>query len=357
MNKILSVSLTICLLIFLSACNSSSSSSGNSSSSSSGNQKRITVVDGYIVNAVVKDQQNIIIGTTNTNGYVDIPQNMPSITYPICSIGGFIDVDGNGIYEKGTDIEIPEYVELCTTKGSVISPLTTLIYKGIKPEKLSLVSGIPVDRFFIDPIGVNDVIVEKMNQIAYTLLASKNDENFIYLVNNVGAGDLPVFGDGVKVENGSLNAVLQLALKSTADNPTAQDLIVEIVHLQVQSAAKIEEAIKPLKEEIHPISNGGGNSNSTGNMNNVGGSNVSVNISASSISNQASSSVGFSSQSSALPNLNDHTNIIQSSSSQQMDLPTFGNTTASSSSPIISSSSYSSSSVSNGADIPSFSYQ
>ena len=338
-----------------SPSNSSSLSSTSSFSSSMGQNsapstsKNITVVDGYINDAMIQDNENNVIGITHF-GKVPLSTSK-NIVYPLHAIGGYIDVNNDGNFEEDIDIEIPSYIELLTPKGYVISPLTTLVAMGADPIKLAHIAGIDPSLIYQDPIAINNITLEKLNQIAYTLLASKTADVFIYKVNNIGENDLPSFGGAQQnVLNGGIETFASFAMEVTTHNQVAMDLIAKVLDIEVNDPKEIEYFIKPLKENISPVT-GGGSGGMTG-----GGSGVSSSIS----SVVSSSSWSYSSASSLdIPNFGNVSSFSSSYSQSPSDLPNFngGSTSSSSvsSSSIISSSNNGNSNVTSN-DLPSFNY-
>jgi hypothetical protein len=344
--------------------NSDSSTSQNSGASSSSGQtpstseNTITVVDGYIVNAIVKNGASTILGSTDIHGKVYINDDN-ELVYPLHAIGGFIDIDANGKYEEGVDFRIPQDLEFIAQEGYVISPLTTLVAMGANKEKLAMLAGISPEDIFSDPIKSGNVNLEKMNQIAYVLLASRSAQNFIYYVNNLGEGDLPTFGEGTNLEGkvGSLQAFADLAFKATERNDVAQNLIAQILSLEVEDPKLIEEDVKSLKEQLKPTPTPSGDTGGGligGGTTTPAASSASQSVSSVLSSSFSSSTAG--SNTSDLPNLSNYDNIIQPASSQPSDLPNFQATSSTSTSSSLSSSS-SSVSSSNTQDVPNFSYE
>jgi len=370
-----------------SPSNSSSLSSTSSFSSSMGQNsapstsKNITVVDGYINDAMIQDNENNVIGITHF-GKVPLSTSK-NIVYPLHAIGGYIDVNNDGNFEEDIDIEIPSYIELLTPKGYVISPLTTLVAMGADPIKLAHIAGIDPSLIYQDPIAINNITLEKLNQIAYTLLASKTADVFIYKVNNIGENDLPSFGGAQQnVLNGGIETFASFAMEVTTHNQVAMDLIAKVLDIEVNDPKEIEYFIKPLKENISPVTGGGSGGMTGGGSGGMtgggsggmtgggsggmtgggsggmtgGGSGVSSSIS----SVVSSSSWSYSSASSLdIPNFGNVSSFSSSYSQSPSDLPNFngGSTSSSSvsSSSIISSSNNGNSNVTSN-DLPSFNY-
>jgi 5'-nucleotidase len=81
----------------------------------------ITVERGPVLGATVKDASgNIATQVGNSNVY----RFNTEATYPISAEGGFIDVDGDGVFNAG-DAKFTEVLK--TTKGGNITPLTTFV--------------------------------------------------------------------------------------------------------------------------------------------------------------------------------------------------------------------------------------
>jgi len=371
--------ISITASVFLTACGGGSSSDTTNNdtataSSSSTAGEPITVVDSYIVNAVVKDNNGKVIGYTDKSG--KIYTTVENLAYPLHASGGFIDVNQNGEFDS-EDMQVPLDVEFVTDKGDVISPLTTLIANGVDAKKLAELAGVgDPELFYSDPIADNNITLEKANQIAYALIASESVDNFIYNLNISNNSDLPTFSytDAAVAETGTLEAFANVAVTATSSKPDAQSFINQVVSLDVQSADEIESALIPVKGSVvAPVveSVASSSSSSLSSEVAVAESSVSSEVSSaqssmssevssveSSVSSIVSSSSSYSSSaSSELPNFSDFTNPSASSSSVPSDLPNFGSAyTSESSSSSITSSSSSSSVSTTTSDLPQFSY-
>ena len=380
--SIIATAVSVVTSVLLTACGGGSSSSNDASSSSVASSSAssssiagepITVVDSYIVNATVKDNNGNLIGYTDVSGKVYT--TVENIAYPLYASGGFIDLNQNGKFDSN-DIQIPSTVEFMTDKGDVISPLTTLIASGVDAQKLADLVGIDnPDLFYSDPIANNDITLEKANQIAYAIIATKSVDSFIYNLNISNNSDLPTFSytEVAPVETGTLEAFASVAVTATSASTDAQSFINQVISLDVQSANEIESALAPVKEVVvAPVVESAVSSSSpvVGTNESVDESSVSSVLSVESSVSSVVSSVVYSSSSSVsssssydpnasseLPNFNDFTNPSASSSSIPSDLPNFNDAyTVSESSSSTTVSSSSSSASSTKSDLPQFSY-
>jgi len=231
------------------ACGGSSSSS-NDDTTSSVASKSITVVDSYVVNATVKDNNGNVIGYTDGSGKVYT--TVENIAYPLYASGGFIDVNQNGKFDND-DMQIPSTVEFITNKGDVISPLTTLIASGVNAQRLATLIGVDdPELFYSDPIANDDITLEKANQIAYAIIATKSVNGLIYNLNVSNNSDLPMFSytDVAPVETGTLEAFANVAIATTFASAGAQSFINQVVSLDVQSVDEIESALVSVKKTV-----------------------------------------------------------------------------------------------------------
>jgi len=99
---------------------------GGSSSNSSDTSTTIIVERGAVLNATVKDALNqIAIWNKGTNSYVF----KNSITYPISVIGGFVDINNDGI-KNNSDFDLD--IELKSSSGKNVTLISTIIYNQDK---------------------------------------------------------------------------------------------------------------------------------------------------------------------------------------------------------------------------------
>jgi len=371
--------ISIAASVLLTACGGGSSSDTTSNdtataSSSSVAGEPITVVDSYIVNATVKDNNGNVIGYTDVSGKVYT--TVENIAYPLHATGGFIDINQNGEFDSD-DMQVPLDVEFVTDKGDVISPLTTLIASGVDAQKLADLAGVDdPELFYNDPIADDNITLEKANQIAYAIVASDSVDNFIYNLNISNNSDLPTFSytETTPTETGTLEAFASVAISATSTSPETQSFINQVVSLDVKKADEIESALVGVKESVvAPVVESVVSSSSpvvvdpvTETTEGVVESSVSsvessmsseVSSVESSVSSVVSSSSSYSSSvSSELPNFSDFSDPSSSSSSIPSDLPNFNDayTTSESSSSITVSSSSSVSTTT--SDLPQFSY-
>ena len=139
----------------------------------------VTVLDGYIIGATVKDATNKIAVESVNGQYVFTGD----IIYPVTSTGGMIDVDGDGIGDKIFDIN------MSAQNGTVISPLT------VSDVNLSNL-GISISDKSSDYLSDNNVEVAKMAQVIYFFEKEGKLNELQALVNNgtfTNANDLAAY--------------------------------------------------------------------------------------------------------------------------------------------------------------------
>ena len=254
-NKTIAQSLLLISLIGLTGCGSSSSSSDANTTTSQEEtaKKYITVVDGYVVGARVKDANSVVLGYTDQNGRVQV-DTLDTLNYPLSSTGGYIDVNNNH-QQDGEDIVIKDDLVFTTNKGRVISPLTSLAENNsIDPADLVKAMGLnSIDALYVDPIKSNDVELEKANQIAYAILATGKTTVFANnLKNAFSSHDLPLFNNSnnLTIDNGSFDSFYQLAVNSVSS--TTANFLSEVHAYNETNASNMESTLKISKQELIP---------------------------------------------------------------------------------------------------------
>jgi len=163
----------------------------------------VTVLDGYIKNAIVKDDDNntaIYIGTGVYRFYTNI-------TYPITTSGGEL-LDTNLSF----DINMTSYDSL------IISPITTFI-KDDTTLKNNLISifGKTTDEFESDYIDNNDTDLAKLSILLYAILTDKNSTStFTKTITNIDINSTidDIFSEAIIASNSSSQKAIILKTKS-----------------------------------------------------------------------------------------------------------------------------------------------
>ena len=99
----------------------------------------VVVERGPVLNSKVADATGKIasqVGTTNTYRFVG------NITYPLTATGGFIDVDGDGLFGAG-DANLTGVLK--TNKGSNITPLTTFVAQN---DEVTVKATLGIDNLY-----------------------------------------------------------------------------------------------------------------------------------------------------------------------------------------------------------------
>ena len=169
----------------------------------------ITLVDGYIKDAIVKDA-NGNTATYMENGTYKF--NVDAV-YPITSTGGIL-IDTNATFD----------VNLTTISGEVISPITTLIAQNNQEviNALSSLTGFSdVEDYSVDYMNTDNLEMAKIAQSAYLLLKNDLVSDFGTHIQNNGTplniNDL--FVDiNETINNSSLNIIEKSVARNFNDN-------------------------------------------------------------------------------------------------------------------------------------------
>ncbi|MCD5382652.1 hypothetical protein LR002_00845, partial [Candidatus Gracilibacteria bacterium] len=202
---------------------------GGSSSpeiSPSVNNKEITVVDGYILNASVKDAhgQTAVKSYSKPGTYI-FSEN---ISYPVTATGGIIDLNNNGVVDS-TDVIFDQ--NMTASSGLVISPITTFESKGGNLEVLAQKTGLTVNELKLDYLATNNPEVAKIANLLYFI----NKENKV-VATNVAFDNY----QGTESVNSALqNFSVTGVLSNEAANAAIQDLSLS----NETNASKIEELV------------------------------------------------------------------------------------------------------------------
>ena len=229
----------------------------------------VTVLDGYIIGATVKDATNKIAVESVNGQYVFTGD----IIYPVTSTGGMIDVDGDGIGDKIFDIN------MSAQNGTVISPLT------VSDVNLSNL-GISISDKSSDYLSDNNVEVAKMAQVIYFFEKEGKLNELQALVNN-----------GTFTNANDLAAYLGVASTLSSDSKSAFTVLGSS---NETNASNIESSIITFKKLADVSSNSSSSdSNSSSSDSNSSSLNSSSSDSNSSSSNSSSSDSNSSSSTGA----------------------------------------------------------
>ena len=320
MKKIFLPSLSSIVSLLLIGCGGGSSSSNNTSTS----LKEIKVIDGYVINAKVCDSEGQC-GITGADGIVRANFHKNSI---LTSVGGKIDVNFNGI----ADADEPTAPTM-KSKGSLISPITTLVVDGIDIDKLSALTGLTSQELLTeDPIQTNNVKLIKLFNAFYPLLKEDRVSKFISLVNNLNLNGpntaLPSFNETTSSLNiynlvkASLTKREDISfVQQVEDMPAegdaktlSQKLDKDKINLQEGNIYQSSGVNTPTSTNINPVIT----TNSTSNANPINTTNPSTNNTANGggglpdFNNPNNTAPGtvVSSSNTALPNVNGNVNNI-----------------------------------------------
>jgi len=248
MIKITAITLSLLAASFLTGCGGSGDDTSTTSTTLVPSGNEVTVVDGYIQGAIVKDANGVYLGVTDRNGKVNFA--ITNILYPIYAEGGFIDVNGDGVYNiNDNDIEMPVGMRLSAETGNVISPITTLLAEGVSAESLSKASGIPEEKLLADPIALNDTELEKLNQIAYAVVSSNSIYEFktsLASATGESTSELPSFGVGTvaTVPLGSVDAVASIVANAVPSKVAVVDFVNKVTTIDdTVDASAIEQIV------------------------------------------------------------------------------------------------------------------
>ena len=154
----------------------------NNGNETTPSDRNVTVVDGYVIGATVKDC-NGTTAKTNKFGVATAPFN-PNCSQ-ITSTGGWIDVDNNGKFDKDIDLNLTNFSMSTPASKNLISPITELIAAGVNEDKLAQLLGVSKDKLYSDPYASNDINMTKAIQIAFVLEASGKTEDFKNRINSI----------------------------------------------------------------------------------------------------------------------------------------------------------------------------
>lgn len=189
--------MSVALAAFLSGCGGggggdSASSTDNTGGTDTNNtvtptSYSVTVVDGYVKEAVVTDADGIVATEIGNGEYSFSTQPQ----YPIMAIGGSL-VDTN----QSFDITMISY------GGNVISPLTTLIGSGDSDvlNALSNATGLGADlnSFAVDYVESNNTNMAKLSQLSYLLIKDNLVSDFKTQIGATLPASLELFYDAVE---------------------------------------------------------------------------------------------------------------------------------------------------------------
>ena len=154
------VGFSFVLVLFFTGCSEETALSFEDAVDSQ--KVEITAIDGYIRNANVTDEADQI-ATYEANGVYVFDR---AVTYPIELSGGFLE-DTNSTFD----------IVMKAGKGTLISPITTLIYK-YPPLGAYFVSNIEevdsITDLESDYIQDNNIDIAKLSQLAYVMLKDSN---------------------------------------------------------------------------------------------------------------------------------------------------------------------------------------
>jgi len=261
MNKISNTLLSLVTIALLSACSSDSGTStqelegGTSVTVPDLNSRSITVVDGYVIGAVVKDSNGVVIGTTDGYGKVYIADDA-NLNYPLSTNGGVIDKNQNHIVDAD-DLELPSDIVFMTDKGDVVSPITTLLANGTDSTQLATLAGVDnIEDFYKDPILDNNIELEKINQIAYAIVVSDNINTFNYNLDLRTNVELPQFSDStITSQTGSIDALGDVAIDSLV-SVDGKNFVSDVLSLDVTDVNDIELNLETSKEQLNDTVSG-----------------------------------------------------------------------------------------------------
>lgn len=146
-----------------------------------GCNQEVTVEDGAVLNATVKDSANLIGLAQNSGNLYKFER---SIRYPVYARGGFIDINEDGIYN--VDVESKLQFEMKAKKGKVITAITTLIANMSNRDINSLKNDLNINDLYLLPSEdkniyvLNELIVKEFINLGRTNLTS-NEINEIKL--------------------------------------------------------------------------------------------------------------------------------------------------------------------------------
>lgn len=130
---------TLLIASLLVGCGSSSSNTTKAASPNS-----VTVEDGPVIGATVKDAAGQVATENGSNVY----SFANDITYPVTVTGGFVDVDGNGTFGTG-DVQLT--VPLRAAKGKVVTAVTTYLADNPTADEEQLKADWGVDDLYVLP--------------------------------------------------------------------------------------------------------------------------------------------------------------------------------------------------------------
>jgi len=202
---------------------------GGDSGSSSETSK--TVVDGYVIDAVVCDAYKHC-AKTNANGVATA-----AFKGSVTAKGGVVDVNGNGVIDD-EDIDLGEFLMKAPENSAVVTPVTTLIANGVNPEKLAQAIEVQVEDLYKDPIKTKNVAVAKANQILYAVeLAGLTDE----VVNTINKSE--------ELDSDTIVAAIVDIANQNGMSDVA-NYVEKVYEIEAEDPIEIEQAIVEDKKEI-----------------------------------------------------------------------------------------------------------
>ncbi len=243
MKKAVSIVASSAIIATLfSGCGSDGSSvnsgSVSSSSQSSTNSKStvVTAIDGYVLEANVKDSAGKVAQyIPNSKGEYKFDGEP---TYPIVLTGGKLDSNSNGIVDSG---EIDFGISMQANKGVIISPISTIISKGANEEKLANLLNVSTEYLYTNPMVNEDINLAKAYQILYAIIISEATSDIVTLINS----DTTAQADG---NNSDVIKFIQTIQPSTKD--TLYTYIDSVKSAQVASITDLEELLKNEKTNL-----------------------------------------------------------------------------------------------------------